>query len=147
MTSGVKLGDQVVSTFNEMKLRQSSRFLVLRVKDFAEVVVEKGAARTRDCRADWAAFVAALPRDDCRYGVFEFDFVKEGEGEGEGDRSRIVFVLWSPEGSKVKARVVYATAWKAVRAALLGIGHEVQANDAAGVDYDTILSDLQKSVK
>eukprot|EP01105_Mastigella_eilhardi_P021458 TRINITY_DN5193_c0_g5_i1.p2 TRINITY_DN5193_c0_g5~~TRINITY_DN5193_c0_g5_i1.p2 ORF type:complete len:145 (-),score=54.11 TRINITY_DN5193_c0_g5_i1:263-697(-) len=141
--TGVKLGDKVVSTFNEMKLRQSSRFLVLQIKDFAEVVVEKSAARTGDCRADWAAFVAALPHDDCRYGVFEFDFVKE---EGEGNRSRIIFVLWSPEGSKVKARMVYAATWKSVRASLLGVGHELQAN-AAGVDYDTILGDLQKSVK
>jgi cofilin len=40
--------------------------------------------------ATYEEFVAALPTDDCRYAVFDFEY----DTNGEGIRNKICFYVW-----------------------------------------------------
>ena len=49
--------------------------------------VEEFGAKEKDGIADWSRFLASLPRDECRLGLFSFDFRAVRQ---------LVMVLWSP---------------------------------------------------
>jgi cofilin len=53
--------------------------------DNTEIVVEK-----RVENADYDKFVSALPPNECRYAVFDFEY----DTEGEGKRNKILFYVW-----------------------------------------------------
>ena len=64
--------------------------------DNKEIVVEK----TSD-DSDYEAFLKDLPKDDCRYAVYDFEYEKEGK------RSRILFYSWAPDAAKIKSKMIF----------------------------------------
>ena len=69
-----------------MKLKKKYKFIVYKLNgDNSSVVVEK-AAET----ATYDEFVASLPKGECRYAVFDFEYEKPGEGQ----RNKICFFAW-----------------------------------------------------
>jgi cofilin len=85
-------------------------------------------------------FVAALPKDDCRYAVYDFEY----EHEDGGKRSKILFVLWSPDTAKIKSKMLYTSSKDALRKKLVGIGTEIQATDAGEIDRQTVLEKVTR---
>ena len=52
-----------------------------------QVVIDKASSPDET----YDSFVKALPKDDCRYAVFDFEY---DQPDGGGKRSKILFVLW-----------------------------------------------------
>lgn len=76
-----------MSSFMEMKWKKVSRYVVYKIDEQArEVRVDKvgGAGEGYD------GLAAALPADDCRYAVFDFDFVSRDNCQ----KSKIFFITW-----------------------------------------------------
>lgn len=66
------VADDSKSTFLELKRKKVHRYVIFKIDEKKkEVIVEKtgGPAESYD------DFTAALPEDDCRYAVYDFDFV------------------------------------------------------------------------
>ena len=130
MSSGVVANDEVVTTFNDIKMGHKHKYAIFKINDdFTEVVVE-----TTSNDASYDNFIAALPPKSCRYVVYDFDF-KSDDG---GDRSKILFIVWAPDSAKIKEKMLITSSKDAVKKKLVGIGKEVQATDLSEVAYDTI---------
>eukprot|EP01136_Pigoraptor_vietnamica_P008316 Opistho-1_new@43474 len=140
MASGVTVHDDVVTKFNDMKLRSSAKYIIFKLNDtFSEIVVEKVAP----IEASYDDFIKDIPKDDCRYAVFDFDFTtKEG-----GKRNKLTFFVWAPNTAKIKPKMLYASSKDAIRKKLVGIATEIQATDASEIDFEEVLDKVSSRDK
>eukprot|EP00246_Nothoceros_aenigmaticus_P011567 TRINITY_DN3199_c0_g1_i2.p2 TRINITY_DN3199_c0_g1~~TRINITY_DN3199_c0_g1_i2.p2 ORF type:complete len:122 (+),score=21.30 TRINITY_DN3199_c0_g1_i2:183-548(+) len=115
----------------ELKRKKAHRWIVFKIDEKAQqVVVEKsgGPAET------YADFTGVLPEHDCRYGVFDFDFTTADNCQ----KSKIFFIAWSPDTSRVKAKMLYASSKERFRRELDGVHYELQATDPTEMDIEII---------
>ncbi|RAL48453.1 unnamed protein product [Cuscuta campestris] len=130
-TTGMCLTDECKNSFMEMKWKKVHKYIVFKIEEKSrQVTVDKvgGAGESYDDLA------ASLPKDDCRYAVFDFDFVTVDNCR----KSKIFFIAWAPAGSRIRAKMLYATSKDGLRRALDGIHYEVQATDEAEMGMDVI---------
>ncbi|KAJ4746312.1 hypothetical protein LUZ62_080717 [Rhynchospora pubera] len=88
-SSGMGVGGECMETFLELQRKKTHRYVVFKIDEKKkEVVVEKagGAAES------YEDFLASLPENDCRYAIYDFDFVTEENFQ----KSKIFFIAWSP---------------------------------------------------
>ncbi|KAJ3674506.1 hypothetical protein LUZ60_005122 [Juncus effusus] len=130
-TSGIAVAEDVKSTFLELQRKKAFRYVVFKIDDKGrEVVVD----RTGSAAESYEEFLASLPEDDCRYAVYDFDFVTE-----EGcQKSKIFFFAWSPSISRIRAKMLYATSKDRIRRELDGIHYEIQATDLSEMDIEIL---------
>lgn len=86
-TSGMGVADHSKDTFLELKRKKVHRYIIFKIDEKKkEVVVEKigGPAESYD------DFAAAMPENDCRYAVYDFDFVTSENCQ----KSKIFFFAW-----------------------------------------------------
>lgn len=86
-SSGMGVAEHSKNTFMELKQKKVHRYVIFKVDEKKrEVVVEKtgGPAESYD------DFTASLPENDCRYAVFDFDFVTSENCQ----KSKIFFIAW-----------------------------------------------------
>jgi cofilin len=77
----------------------------------------------------------AEEKKECRYGVYDAEFeLRDGQ-----KRSKLVFFLWSPEGAKIKQKMVYTSSKDYLKRSLVGIGKEVQACDHGDLAWTNVL--------
>lgn len=84
---GMGVAEQSTKTFMELKRKKTYRYVIFKIdENKREVVVEKtgGPAESYD------DFTAALPENDCRYAVYDFDFVTSENCQ----KSKIFFIAW-----------------------------------------------------
>ncbi|PNX73917.1 actin-depolymerizing factor-like protein [Trifolium pratense] len=82
------VAEHSVTTFQELQRKKVHRYVIFKIDEKKkEVVVEKtgGPAESYD------DFTASLPENDCRYAVFDFDFVTAENCQ----KSKIFFIAWS----------------------------------------------------
>ena len=120
-----------------MKLKKETLFTVFKIVDDSSVVVEKTVKKAEGKFED---LITSLPADECRYAVLDFEF----ESSQGGDRQKLVFIVWSPDTSKVKAKMLIASSKDAFRKKLVGISTEIQATDISEIDLDAILEKCDK---
>ncbi|KAM1069338.1 hypothetical protein ACFX13_001298 [Malus domestica] len=125
--------DECKIKFLELKAKRTYRFIVYKIEEKQnEVIVEKLGQPT-DSYED---FSASLPANECRYAVYDFDYVTEENCR----KSRIFFVAWSPDTAKVRSKMIYASSKDTFKRELDGIQMELQATDPTEVGLDVIRS-------
>ena len=80
---------------------------------------------------------AAMPADDCRYAVYDLDFVWEGSA-GETPPSKIFFTHWPPESADARNKMLYASSTEGLKKELDGVQIDVQATDASELTLDIL---------
>ncbi|KAG7538606.1 Actin-depolymerizing factor homology domain [Arabidopsis suecica] len=131
--SGMAVHDDCKLKFMELKTKRTYRFIVYKIEELQkQVVVEKigEPAETHE------ALAASLPADECRYAVFDFDFLTAEDVP----KSRIFFVAWSPDTAKVRSKMIYASSKDRFKRELDGIQIELQATDPTEMDLDVFKS-------
>eukprot|EP00121_Abeoforma_whisleri_P001913 Awhi_evm1s1712 len=129
MSSGVQVHADCVKAFSDLKLGHKHRYFIMRINDDqTEVIVEKTAEPT----ASYDDFVAELPPTECRYAIYDLEF-ETADGR---KTNKILFVVWAPDDSKIKAKMITAASKEAVKRALTGISTEIQATGADEIEYD-----------
>ncbi|KAL2324532.1 hypothetical protein Fmac_023590 [Flemingia macrophylla] len=129
--SGMAVTDECKLKFQELKAKRNYRFIVFKIENF-EVVVEKLGSPDET----YEDFNAALPANECRYAVFDFDFTTDENCQ----KSKIFFIAWSPDTSKVREKMVYASSKDRFKRELDGIQVELQATDPSEMSIDIIKS-------
>lgn len=82
--SGVQVADVCITTYQQLKLGKKFKYILFALNDdLSEIVVEK----TSDA-PDYEAFVEDLPKDQCRWAVYDLEFEKDGK------RNKLCFVSW-----------------------------------------------------
>nr|XP_043612508.1 actin-depolymerizing factor 2-like [Erigeron canadensis] len=131
--SGMAVHDECKLKFMDLKAKRTFRFIIYKIEEKQkQVIVEKlgEPAETYD------AFAACLPADECRYAVFDYEFLTP---EGV-PKSRIFFIAWSPDVARVRSKMIYASSKDRFKRELDGIQVELQATDASEVGLDVIQS-------
>ncbi|KAJ7977248.1 Actin-depolymerizing factor [Quillaja saponaria] len=129
--SGMAVPDDSKNTFLELKRKKIYRYVIFKVDEKKkEVVVEKtgGPAESYD------DFTAALPENDCRYAVYDFDYVTSENCQ----KSKIFFIAWSPSTSRIRAKMLYATSKDRFKHELDGVHYEIQATDPSEMDLEVL---------
>jgi cofilin len=85
-STGVTVNDECLNVYQDLKLKKKWKYIVYKLSDDnksieIEKLVEQG---------DYDQFIADLPKDDCRYAVYDFEY----DTNGEGIRNKICFYVW-----------------------------------------------------
>ncbi|KAH7859268.1 hypothetical protein Vadar_033899 [Vaccinium darrowii] len=134
-SSGMGVADHCKSTYLELQRKKVHRYVIFKIDEKKkEVVVEKtgGPAESYD------DFTASLPENDCRYAVYDYDFVTSENCQ----KSKIFFFAWSPSVSRIRAKMLYATSKERFRREFEGIHYEIQATDPTEMDLEVLQDHL-----
>ncbi|XP_065871481.1 actin-depolymerizing factor 2-like [Euphorbia lathyris] len=132
-TSGMAVHDDCKLKFLELKAKRTYRFIVYKIEEKQKQVLVEKLGEPTDSYED---FCASLPADECRYAVYDYDYVTEENCQ----KSRIVFVAWSPDISRVRSKMIYASSKDRFKRELDGIQVELQATDPTEMGLDVIRS-------
>ncbi|KAL8213849.1 hypothetical protein R6Q57_003298 [Mikania cordata] len=131
--SGMAVHDECKLKFLELKAKRTFRYIIFKIEEKQkEVIVEKVGEPTQS----HGDFAAALPTAECRYAVFDYDFVTEENCQ----KSRIFFIAWSPDTARVRNKMIYASSKDRFKRELDGIQVELQATDPTEMDLDVFKS-------
>uniref|UniRef100_A0ACD6A9N3 Uncharacterized protein n=1 Tax=Avena sativa TaxID=4498 RepID=A0ACD6A9N3_AVESA len=95
-----------------------------------EIVVDQIGDRA----ATYEDFTKVLPETDCRFAVYDFDYMTPEEVP----KSKIYYIFWSPDTAKVRSKMLYASSNQKFKTGLNGIQIEMQATDASEISLDAI---------
>jgi cofilin len=84
--------------------------------------------------ATYDDFVASLAPNDCRYGVYDYEYASPERGTF----SKIVFINWAPDDAPVKTKMMYAATKDFFKGFLDGAGAELQASDFDEVSEEEV---------
>ncbi|KAL0390189.1 UNVERIFIED_CONTAM: Actin-depolymerizing factor 2 [Sesamum calycinum] len=119
--------------FMELKAKRTHRFIVYKIEEKQKQVMVEKLGEPSETYDD---FSASLPADECRYAVFDFDFMTEENVP----KSRIFFVAWSPDTARVRNKMIYASSKDRFKRELDGIQIELQATDPSEMGLDVFKS-------
>jgi cofilin len=123
--------DECKLKFLELKAKRTHRFIIYKIdKKKKMVVVDKVGEPV----LNYHHFAASLPAEECRYPIFNYDFVTQENCQ----KSKIFFIAWSPDTSRVRSKMIYASSKERFKRELDGIQVELQATDAGEVGLDVI---------
>ncbi|URE07123.1 actin-depolymerizing factor [Musa troglodytarum] len=130
-SSGMGVAEDCKETFLELQRKKTYRYVIFTIDEKQnQVVVEKTGAATES----YDDFLASLPENDCRYAIYDFDFVTEDNCQ----KSKIFFIAWSPSISRIRAKMLYATSKDRFRRELDGVHYEIQATDPSEMDLEIL---------
>eukprot|EP00897_Mesotaenium_endlicherianum_P006981 jgi/Mesen1/6310/ME000325S05443 len=127
--SGMNVADDCKLKFMELKRKKTYRYIIFKIEN-NEISIEKTGAPEES----YDQFAASLPENDCRYGLFDYDFTTEDNCQ----KSKIFFISWSPDTARVKSKMTYASSKDKFRRELDGVHFELQATDPTEMDMDVI---------
>ncbi|KDP22276.1 hypothetical protein JCGZ_26107 [Jatropha curcas] len=127
--SGMAVHDDCKLKFLELKAKRNYRFITFKIED-QQVIIDKLGTPQQT----YDDFTASLPANECRYAVFDFDFTTDENCQ----KSKIFFIAWSPDTSRVRMKMVYASSKDRFKRELDGIQVELQATDPSEMSLDII---------
>ncbi|XP_076927087.1 actin-depolymerizing factor 1 [Bidens hawaiensis] len=131
--SGMAVHDECKLRFLELKAKRTFRYIIFKIEEKQkQVIVEKVGEPTQSHQD----FAACLPESECRYAVFDYDFVTEENCQ----KSRIFFIAWSPDTARVRSKMIYASSKDRFKRELDGIQVELQATDPTEMDLEVFKS-------
>ncbi|KAG6483884.1 actin-depolymerizing factor 1-like [Zingiber officinale] len=119
--------------FLELKAKRTFRFIIFNIDETnQQVTVEKLGQPDES----YENFTSSLPANECRYAVFDFDFTTDENCQ----KSKIFFISWAPDSSRVRSKMLYASSKDRFKRELDGIQVELQATDPSEMSFDIIKS-------
>ncbi|CAI9296003.1 actin-depolymerizing factor 2 [Lactuca sativa] len=131
--SGMAVHDDCKLKFMDLKAKRTFRFIIYKIEEKQKQVMVEKLGEPAETYDD---FAACLPADECRYAVFDFDFMTAENVP----KSRIFFIAWSPDTARVRSKMIYASSKDRFKRELDGIQIELQATDPTEVGLDVIRS-------
>ncbi|KAG9441192.1 hypothetical protein H6P81_017046 [Aristolochia fimbriata] len=129
--SGMAVSDECKLKFQELKAKRSYRFIVFKIDERIQQVMVERFGKPSDSYED---FTSCLPANECRYAVFDFDFTTDENCQ----KSKIFFIAWSPDTSRVRSKMLYASSKDRFKRELDGIQVELQATDPSEMSLDIV---------
>jgi len=136
MSSGVTVNPECLTMYEDLKLRKKYKYIIFEVNDAKTEIIVKKTSTSKD----YDEFLTDLPENGCRWAVYDLEFEKEDGGV----RQKIIFYHWSPDGAKIKDKMVSASSRDAIRRSLVGIATEIQGTDDSEVAHDTVLEKAKR---
>lgn len=139
MASGVAVNTKCIDVFNKIVTQRQHRCAVFKVnKEMTEILLEKTFnPGTSDVVKEWEEVTKTLPKDDSRYITCDFTYEHQG-----AQKQRLLFILWSPETSPVRSKMVYAASQEGFSNQLKGVQRSLQCMDEEDMEYGVIAKQL-----
>jgi cofilin len=147
--SGATVNQECVTAYNDLKLNKKYKYIIFKLSDDnKEIVVESTSEdgpeyedfRNKLISAEVKTKTGAVSKGP-RYAVYDIQYEL---ASGEGIRNKITFIAWSPDDAGIKPKMVYASSKDALKRALTGLAHELQANDTDDIEWDTLVKTVSK---
>jgi len=136
-STGVRVDDDVVSQFNDLKLKKiNAKFIIYKI-DNGKIVTDIVGPSVLNSFED---FSSNLPRNDGRYAIYDCDFTANDGRPG----NKLVSIAWIPDTAPVRKKMVYAGSKDALSSALVGIMVKLQATDASELDEERIKTECTR---
>ncbi|CAL9247493.1 unnamed protein product [Arabidopsis halleri] len=113
--------DDCILKFLELKESRTFRSIVYKIEDNMQVIVEKLGEREQS----YEEFTNSLPADECRYAIFDFEFVP--------GKRKICFIAWSPVTARMRNKMIYASSKDRFKGELDGIQVELHATNPTDI--------------
>jgi cofilin len=131
--SGVAVAEDCISVFNKVKLRSSGlQWAVFRVEETEGSVLTDATGAAG--HGDYSAFISALPENECRYAIYDYEYVNSEDCVF----NKLVFIIWNPDGARLKNKMLYASTKDFFKSRLSGIAVEIQATDLDEVSEEEL---------
>ncbi|MCO5587748.1 hypothetical protein L7F22_041700 [Adiantum nelumboides] len=128
--SGMVVDDECKLKFLELKSKRLYRYIIYKIDDKSQkIVVEKLGGPDES----YESFTGSLPEKDCRYAIYDYDFVTQENCQ----KSKIFFVAWSPDVSRVRTKMLYASSKDRFKREL-DVTYEVQATDPSEIEIENL---------
>ncbi|XVE73882.1 hypothetical protein DITRI_Ditri11bG0154200 [Diplodiscus trichospermus] len=115
------VNDECKLKFLELNAKRNHRFIVFKIEENAQEVIVEKLGNPGETYGD---FTKCLPANECRYAVFDYDFTTDENCQ----KSKIVFFAWSPDTSRVRSKMLYASSKDKCKRMLDGIQVEFASN-------------------
>uniref|UniRef100_A0A4W4GTX9 ADF-H domain-containing protein n=1 Tax=Electrophorus electricus TaxID=8005 RepID=A0A4W4GTX9_ELEEL len=127
MASGVTVEENVLTVFNDMKVRKAQpneeerrkrkkAVLFCLSDDKKKIIMEEGREILQGEEGDpYLKFVKMLPPNDCRYALYDATYETK-----ETKKEDLVFIFWAPEGAPLKSKMIYASSKDAIKKKFTG---------------------------
>ncbi|KAJ4726954.1 actin-depolymerizing factor [Melia azedarach] len=125
------VNDDCKLKFLDLKARRNYRFIIFKIDEQIQQVAVEKLGSPEETYED---FTNSLPANECRYAVFDFDFTTNENVQ----KSKIFFIAWAPDTSKVRSKMVYASSKDKFKRELDGIHVELQATDPSEMSLDIV---------
>ena len=136
MSTGISVNDDLISTFNDFKLKRTEfKYLVMKIKG-SEVVLDKGIGKD----VSFTDFAAAELGNDPAYIAIDFDY----KTNDDRDADKLILLSWIPDTAKIRAKMSYAGTKEAVKSALVGIAMNINATDLSEANEEVFTAEANK---
>ncbi|KAJ6229729.1 cofilin/actin-depolymerizing factor homolog-related [Anaeramoeba flamelloides] len=137
--TGILPTNESLEQFQEFKFSKEDRFIIYKMDEkLSKIEVEKTGSKN----LSFEEFYNQLPKDDCRYICYHYDFDVNGQ-----KRSKLLFIGWMPSTAKLKNKMVYATTLLSFKYMLRGIGVSLQINNPESLNEELILNVIMSKVR
>ena len=129
LQSGIQATDEAREHYQKLS-RSKIQYVVFKVEkiDGTEVIsLESTGEKCKDDEIDakWEEFTAKLPEAEGRFGVFDLRW-QQDDGR---KRDSVCFISWTPDGCKVRERMIYGSTQESFKGSLDGIKSTIVAHD------------------
>ncbi|XP_067941773.1 actophorin-like [Watersipora subatra] len=142
MSSGVKVDATCAAEFEKMKMHHEYSYIIFKItQQETKISVDKTAPKGTPYEDLVADLSAAADNKECRYAAFDLDFTFNDK-----PKNKIVFIAWSPEGAKIKQKMIY-TSSKDYLKKQLQLVIELQATDMEELGVANLIERAQRGMK
>jgi len=92
-------------------------------------------------------FVKDGDADDCRYAIYDYEYVVHSQGTEPSNRSRLFLVSWCPDSARIKKKMVYSASFDSLKKAFTGVQKIIQANGADEVEQTYVEGLLRQAAR
>jgi len=85
--------------------------------------------------------------DDCRYAIYDYEYVVHSQGTEPSNRSRLFLVSWCPDSARIKKKMVYSASFDSLKKAFTGVQKIIQANGADEVEQSAVEALLKSAAR
>jgi cofilin len=144
MASGVAVADVCKTTFEEIKKEKKYRYVVYYIKEEGgEIDVEKIGERDRTYQ-DFLDDLQRLGPEECRYGLFDFEYAHQCQGTSEATKKEKLFLMaWCPDTARIKKKMLYSSSFDALKKSLVGVQKYIQATDLSEASEQAVEEKLR----
>ncbi|XP_035671705.1 cofilin-like [Branchiostoma floridae] len=128
MASGIKVTDEVVTAYDEVKQKHKFKYVTFKVSNCDTKIIVEDKVK----ESTWEEFQASFPKDGARWSVYDFDY-KNKEGQ---DRNKLILVKWCPDTIKIKAKMMHSSSSHALKKTCPGV--VIQASDRDELNFDEV---------
>merc|ERR1712045_157259 len=133
-----------MGVYDEVQSKKKHRYVTFMIAD-GKIKVDK----IGDRESTYDQFLADLcvkdgDADDCRYAIYDYEYVVHAQGTEASHRSRLFLVSWCPDSARIKKKMIYAASFDSLKKAFTGVQKIIQANGADEVEQ-TYVENLLRS--